>query len=146
MPVRDQSWRERRSIDLGGPSRTQQHHAERVNINTIVAKYRKTGALSHLAPRTPLYGDFNPRLTLQEAFDQVEAANEEFRRLPAALRRRCGEHPVGLLRMLETVEGCRELHELGLPFDRELPEPEATGDESRGPEAPSEGAGEAVPS
>ena len=69
------------------PSRTQQHFAEEVDINTIVRRFGLTGELPTNVPQV-LQGDFTNVHDFQSAMNLVVAAREAFMEQPAEVRAR----------------------------------------------------------
>lgn len=66
--------------------RTQQHFGEKVDINNIVAKYRKTGIIEHVKRAKERYGDFTDLANYANNLDKVAKAQQSFEMLPAELR------------------------------------------------------------
>ena len=87
------------------------------DINSIVANYHSTGLVSHVSSGNPLYGDFTGPMDLQDQMDRVHVARERFARLPAAIRKACGNDPVQFLAMAENPESLKTLTDLGLVVD-----------------------------
>lgn len=71
---------------------TDQSFKKAVDINTIVAKFNKTGILPQ-GRSNPRFGDFSAVPKLEEAFDAVNAAKELFYDLPADLRKLLDNDP-----------------------------------------------------
>ena len=68
------------------PGKTQPHHKEEVDINTIVARFNRTGELPQRSAQ-PVYLDLlRAPKTLQEANERLIAAKQNFANLPSALR------------------------------------------------------------
>lgn len=57
-----------------------------VNINTLVAQYKKTGTLPNVGLANPLYGDFTFPDDIHSMREAVYAAEERFNQLPADVR------------------------------------------------------------
>lgn len=102
-----------------GVSRTEQSHRDEVNINSIMARYHRSGLLPTYG-RFPTYGDFSATGTYHEAMNQVLAAQDEFGRLPSAVRKRFQNDPGKLIDFLSDPGNLEEAVELGLV---ERPEP-----------------------
>lgn len=73
-------------IAMEGESRTQQHFRESVDINNILAKYRKTGIIEHVKRAKERYGDFSELAEYGKNMDKVAKAQQSFEMLPAELR------------------------------------------------------------
>ena len=99
---------------IEGETRTVQSERELVDVNAIVGRYRKTGLVTHLANRAPMYGDFSESRSLQASLDQVHAATDAFMELPSSVRQAASNSPVTLLEMLATEEGTEALIAAGL--------------------------------
>ena len=65
--------------------RTEQHHAKSVNINTIVAKYMKTGVIDHIAKHSPTYGEVSSQ-SFHDAQNLVAEQKTIFQELPSYVR------------------------------------------------------------
>lgn len=104
----------RRTVHVSpGESRTVQSAANDLDINQIMARYRKTGALPP-GLRAPMFGDFSRASDLQTALDTAQEALDQFETLPPAVRRAAGGSPVRLLEMLADASERAELVEAGL--------------------------------
>lgn len=70
-----------------GPSKTQPHHQDELDINNIVARFQRTGELP-TRKEIPYYGDHLLRApsSLQEANERIIKARQGFLELPSALR------------------------------------------------------------
>jgi len=105
---------------------TQQHHKSEVNINTIVSKIRK-GGLARMNMQPPMFGDFTQATDFQAALDAVQAAQNDFIKLPAELRAIFKNNPAALLEFLEDEKNKDEAIKLGLvkapPKAPDVPEP-----------------------
>ena len=97
-----------------GASMTKQDPANRSNINNIMAKYRKSGVISHLSARQPTYGDFSLVTDLQGALDTVATLTDEFMALDASIRKAADNNPETYFQMLATPEGVEALEAAGL--------------------------------
>lgn len=73
-------------IAMEGESRTQQHFKDQVDINRILAKYRKTGVIEHVKRAQERYGDFAELAEYGMNLDKVAKAQQAFEMLPATLR------------------------------------------------------------
>lgn len=67
-------------------TRTQQSHAAETNINTIMAKYQKTGLLDHVNEHGPTYGDQPAAEDFHAAMNLVAGTNSLFEELPSSTR------------------------------------------------------------
>jgi len=99
--------------DLGGKSLTKQSMAAECNINNIVKKYQKTGAVTHVSDHGASY-DFCSGESFHEALLIVGKAKEMFDDLPSTLRERFAHEPARFLDFVQDPANAGELVELGL--------------------------------
>lgn len=90
--------------------------ADQCDLNRIVKRYAQTGVWDHLSPRQPTYGDFTGARSLDEAYELVRQAEEEFYSLPADVREKAANDPVRFLEMLASEDGAEILRQAGLPI------------------------------
>jgi phage internal scaffolding protein len=107
------------------PSKTQQDQAAGVEINLIMARYLKTGELTHIK-ENPRYGDFSNITNYQDALDNVFEAQEDFAKLPSKLRDMFNNEPAHLLEFLSDPKNKEQAQELGLIAKPIKNEPEAS--------------------
>ena len=82
------------SINNFPPTLTKQSLRDECNINSIVARYKKTGVISHQSARKPQYMDTTVvAKSYEQAFDIVRQADEAFMSLPAEVRKTFGNSP-----------------------------------------------------
>lgn len=103
------------------PSRTKQEFLEESNINNIMARYQKTGQITHLANGTPKYGDFATAEDYYSASNRVLEAQHTFDALPASVRDRMENNPANLISFMDDPDNLDEAVELGLVILREDP-------------------------
>lgn len=96
------------------PTRTQQHFAEKCNINSIMAKYKKTGLLPVVTGKTPQFGDFSQVHDYQTALHKINEAQEAFDSLPAEIRKRFDNEPAKFIEFVEDSQNKDEAIKLGL--------------------------------
>lgn len=104
----------------GLPSKTKQAFKDECDINNIVARYKRTGAIDHFAEHGPQYGDFTGP-TFTDAMNTVTAANRMFQDLPANLRKRFENDPVQFLDFVQDPANAEEMYQLGLADIRTQP-------------------------
>lgn len=95
------------------PGLTKQSMADECDINKIMARYQKTGAISHFNTRSAEYG-FATSYTLHEALNLVEQARTLFSELPSSLRKKFDNDPGVFLDFVQDPENEQEMVELGL--------------------------------
>lgn len=86
---------------------------EESNINTIVRRFGLTGELPNDI-NMPRSGDFTNIPDFHTAMNTVRAAQEEFLRVPAAIRARFANDPAQLMSFLEDGANYEEALRLGL--------------------------------
>lgn len=106
-------------IEEFGPTRTQVHMQEEVDINTIVKRFGLTGQLP-TSVRTPNYGDFTGVVDYQTALNTVMEAENLFSALPAEIRKRFENDPQQYLEFCENPDNIEELRKLGLAKPAEV--------------------------
>jgi len=115
-----------------GPSRTKQSFAAECDINTILAKYAKTGLIEHVKRYGGFYGDLPNGADFQTHLNAVIAGQDAFNSLPAKIRDKFHNDPAQFLAFVDDVENAEEMVTLGLrekPSSRPEASPEAsTGD------------------
>lgn len=87
--------RTRITTDCSSPILTEQSHANSVDINYIVAQFKKTGMMPQTL-KTPQYLDNTDQPTLIDAFYAVQDAHTAFLNLPAKVRALMGNNPANL--------------------------------------------------
>lgn len=104
-----------------GKSMTEQHHAKACDINTIMAKYLKTGVMEHISKYEPTFGDVSA-VDFKTSMDTITRVESEFYDLPAYVRAHYDQDPAKYLAAVITDEGLEELRNLkppGTQYDRE---------------------------
>lgn len=103
---------------------TKQSFRDQCDVNTIMAKYKRTGTLDHVSGETPAYGDFSNVTDYQSAMNQIIEANVAFEQLPATTRARFHNNPEELVTFMEDSDNQQEAEDLGLvPKAKTVPEP-----------------------
>ena len=111
--------RDRHTKTFELPSRAKQSFRDECDINTIMAKYEKTGLIDHNARYRGEYADVTGALELQEALQVVEDANDAFDSLTAKIRKRFDNNPENFLRFVTNPENKEAMHEMGLMAPKE---------------------------
>jgi len=105
--------RERVITPCSEVSRTKQSFAEECDVNTIVERYKSTGALRQVVD-VGEFLDVSDRYDLREALDRVHRAEESFLSLPSEVRARFQNDPAAFLEFCQDEQNFDELVELGL--------------------------------
>ena len=113
MEIRKPYTREAVQIDAGGESRTKQSFKKECDINLIMAKYQKTGAITHFNKHQQNYGMADGQ-TFQDAMNLVCEAQEMFNDLPSSIRSRFGNDPAAFLDFVQNEENADEMARMGL--------------------------------
>lgn len=108
--------RERVFAPLGGKARTKGSMQDECDINKIMLKYQKTGAVSHLNRHGADYG-FASGLDFSESMRVVTDAQAMFDDLPSSVRARFGNSPSEFLDFVQDPENQDEAVKLGLAED-----------------------------
>lgn len=95
-------------------SLTQQQFKEECDVNNILAKYRKTGMVSHLAKHQGDFGDFSGIEDYQSALDKTMRAQESFMALPSELRSKFQNDPAQLIAFINDPANDAESVKFGL--------------------------------
>lgn len=106
------SWKRTRTPIGSEGSMTKQEFKDECDINGIMARYQRTGAISHFAKWAPTYGEFSP-CDLQSAQNTVIRANQMFAELPSSIRD-LTHTPEGFLAFVQDPANAAKLVELGL--------------------------------
>lgn len=110
-----------------GPSLTKQSSKDECDINTIMAKYAKTGILEHTREHHGEYGDYAEASTFLESQIIVHEAQEMFNTIPANVRKDFNNSPAEFLEFVQNPDNIPEMIDMGLATLRqktfEAPEP-----------------------
>jgi len=93
--------------------RTKQSHKNECDINQIMAKFQKTGVLTHAKSQEAEYGDI-PSVDFQEAMNIVIQSREMFAELPSSVRKRFNNSAQNYLEFLENPDNKEEMRKMGL--------------------------------
>ena len=94
-------------------SLTKQSFKNECNINKIMDKFQKSGAISHYASNSPSYGDAT-QADLQDALNIVADANTMFEELPSSIRKKFDNDAGEFLNFVQDEKNLEEMRELGL--------------------------------
>ena len=93
-------------------TRTKQSFKKECDINFIMEKYQKTGAITHFRRYAQEYGFATP-VDLKEAMDIVAQAEQMYAALPSGIRKRFPD-PAEFLEFVQDPDNEAEMIELGL--------------------------------
>lgn len=100
-------------VDASGGGRTRQSFKAECDINNLVAKYQKTGAVDHFAAHGAQYATV-PAVSFTAAMNLVTSAQQMFNDLPSKLRKKFGNSPRNFLEFVQDPDNADEMRELGL--------------------------------
>lgn len=106
--------RDRKPVTETGDRFTEQHHASKCDVVSIINQYARTGVVTHMTGLQGRYEDLPDGLDYQEALHRVQAANEAFASLPSALRARYGNSQRDFLEALSNPAEYDHLVEAGI--------------------------------
>ena len=144
--IRKNYERSRVAQPIGDPDKclVQQSAMRECDVNSIMAKYRKTGLLEHVNRFQGNYGDFTEAPTYHDAFNKLVEAQEMFQSLPAHVRDKFANDPGLFLEYVSDDKNKAGMEELGLlpkgSVKNEVqgsPEPLPRGERASGGEAKS---------
>jgi len=98
-------------------SKTQQHFAEDVDVNNIIARFVRTGMLGDpvaMASRQASFGDFSSGEDFHAVMNKVTKAQASFGSLPADIRNKFNNDPALLIDFISKEENLKEAVDLGL--------------------------------
>jgi len=106
------------------PSRTQKHFRELCDVNHIMARYKKTGQITHLRnAEHGTYMDLTNIPDLLTAKIQLQQAEQTFMQIPPDIRQKFQNDPARLISFLADPSNKAEAIKLGLMVDTSNLEP-----------------------
>jgi len=101
--------------DIGdmGVSLTKQSFTKECDINTIMAKYQKTGAIEHVNKHEGSYA-YATSMDFQEALETIRTGQTMFDELPSSIRTKFENDPAKFLDFVQDKNNMAEMVELGL--------------------------------
>lgn len=103
------------------PTRTKQSFKDECDINLMIARWRRSGEISHLGGARGHYGDFSDATDYQDAVNAVQDAQASFMELSSEIRSRMNNDPAQLMLFLSDPNNIDEAEELGLVEKRPQP-------------------------
>lgn len=100
-------------LKAGKITRTKQSFKDECDINKIMAKYQRTGAVTHFNRHSPQYG-FASADDFAQSMRIVTQAQEMFEDLPSSIRQRFSNSPENFLAFVQNPENASEMETLGL--------------------------------
>lgn len=114
MEIKKFGDRERSTINTGTHSHVQQNLMQETDINRIMAKYQKTGVLTHVNQNAGLYGDFSDVQDYKSGLERIMAADDLFLSLPATIRDRFKNDPAAFIDFALDPNNNDEMQKMGL--------------------------------
>ena len=105
-----------------GESMTQQQFKAECDVNNILAKYKRTGMLTHIQKHQGNFGDFSSIEDYQTSLGKLMQAQQSFESLPSELRAKFDNDPAKLIAYLSDEKNNAEAVKLGLKLERKEPE------------------------
>lgn len=110
-----------------GKSRTKQSFKADCDINTILKRFDKTGVLTHVNRRQPIYIDASEMHSYRDALNQVIQVESHFAELPSDIRAEFDNDPAVYLDwVVSSTPEEREALVYGTSAPSPLPEPAST--------------------
>lgn len=102
--------------DTGEPEihLTKQSDKDVTDVNKIIARYKKTGLIDHVARGVAQYGDFTSVNEYQESLNRVMSAQQSFAGLPADVRARFDNDPGAFFEFATNPANHNALVDMGL--------------------------------
>lgn len=116
-------------------SRTSQEFAAESDINTIMARYHKTGVLPVFADKQPFYVDATDMPSFQDMQNTIISAREAFLALPAKVREKFGNDPARYVEFALDEKNIDEMRELDMLSPEALQRLDAAAEARRAAEA-----------
>jgi len=113
MEVKNRFSPSEKVVSPTGHTPAQQQFKDDADINSIMKRFQKTGAIDHVAKHQPQYGVSTPQ-SLHEAMNIVTKAESMFADLPSSLRRRFNGSAAEMLEFVQNPENEEEAKKLGL--------------------------------
>lgn len=110
-----------------GPGRTKQSMKAECDINNILARYKKTGFLSHVAQGVPVFADVSEVADYRTAIANVRDAQKWFGGMPANVRARFDHDVANFMDFMLDPANKEEAIRLGLAQAEKKPAPEPAG-------------------
>lgn len=103
-------------------SKTRQEFAEECDINTIMDRYEKSGAITHVNQTTPIYMDVSSMPDLRASLDIMREASLAFYSLPAKVRREFDNSPQDFVTFAQDPANLERMREWGLAPPAKTPD------------------------
>ena len=102
-----------RPTPVGTVSLTKQSFTDECDINSIMRKFQKTGALTHVSNHAENYG-FATSEDFSSSMQLVAQATTMFEELPSSIRKQFNNEPGQFLDFVQDPANLEEMREMGL--------------------------------
>lgn len=99
-------------------TKTDQSFKDECDVNNIIAKFKKTGQLTHLAKRPGVYADISEITDLLDMTNKVKEAQDAFDALPSQLRKKLDNDPAKFIDYVNDPKNNEELVSFGIKIAR----------------------------
>lgn len=145
MSEKPNAYRPRQAVSIAFTTqgRTKQSFKAECDVNNIMAKYLKTGAVQHFNDQQPQYYDC-PSHDFREALEIVADAEAMFAAIPAHIRRAFDNDPATFLEFCQDPANAEKIKEMGLSGEPPnaapvtKPEPKPGSEKPKNTDEPSE--------
>lgn len=96
------------------PSKTDTSFKDQCDINKIMAKFKKTGQINHLAKRQGVFADVSQMPDLLQYNEKLTELKSTFGHVPAAARKKFDNDPLKMANWLKDPANKEEAIKLGL--------------------------------
>lgn len=103
------------------PSMTRSEFQDDCDINLLMARYEKTGVISHVNKREPMYLDLSEVPDLQRSMQILADAEAAFMSLPAKVRAEFDNDAMRFVEFASDPENVDQMREWGLAEPAEQP-------------------------
>ena len=96
------------------PSKTDQQYKDDCDVNEIIRRYKKDGIVPHVKNINAQFADVSDIPSLMEGIERIDAAKEEWLKVPASIRKKHGNSVVNFYNWLADPANQDEAVKLGL--------------------------------
>lgn len=101
-------------LDCGTTAVTKQSHKDECDIHNILSQYRRTGIITHIQTKQPLFTDLPSNLDYQTGLNTLISAQNAFAALPSSVREHFRNSPERFLAAFSDPAQADTLRQLGL--------------------------------
>ncbi len=115
----------RRVVSPCGEGAAQQQFRDDCDVNIIMQRYQKTGAIDHVSKHQPEYGFATPN-DYHQSMNIITTANSMFNDLPSNIRNEFSNNPQAFLKFVQDPKNADRAKELGLELSPQAAEQAAS--------------------